>query len=227
MKIVKPSYEIVAFTPSMIDVIEDAARICYLSEPKTNSFCLLKRKAEQDEFVRKIIAKGHHSVLEHGSITVDLIFNRSVSHQLVRHRVASFSQESQRYCNYSKDKFDNNVHFIESPFSESEKLQKVAIMDGGDEALANRLSVWFVAMQTAEWAYLTLLKMGAKPEEAREVLPNATKTKMRITANVREWRHIFQLRASSHADARIREVMRPLLEEFVQKWPVLFEDIEY
>ena len=215
MRIIEPSAEIVTFTPSPLEVIERAGRTCYLSEPK----------GDPEGFIADKIRKGHESILEHASVTVRFVVNRATSHQTVRHRIASVSQESQRYCNYSKDKFDGQLGFIKSPFDESAEKKPVRGPDGVEVYILNPFDVWMWHMAFTEWSYSTLLKMGVKPEEAREVLPNATKTEFLFTANMREWRHFFKLRADSHADPRMREVAVPLLYAFWGLWPCLFNDI--
>ena len=129
-------------------------------------------------------------MIEHSSLSVKFIVDRGVSHELVRHRIASFAQESTRYCNYSKDKFDNGVTFIKPLFFDDRKYQR-----------------WLAAMADAESAYLDLLNSGATPQEARSVLPNSTKTEITITANYREWRNLFKLRTANaeHPQMRYRE----------------------
>lgn len=218
MKVIKPSYSLVAWSPDLIKVIEESARICYLSESV----------GSVEDFIRDKIKKGHESVLEHGAITVDIICDRGVSHELVRHRVASFSQESSRYCNYSKDKFGNELTFIEPPFFDEDEDKAGSVVHmSGKEAEANRYEIWRASLYYAECCYLELLRIGATPQEARSVLPNSLKTKIRITANPREWRHIFQLRCDKAAHPQMREIMLPLHKEFSDRWPCLFDDITY
>lgn len=224
MKIVKPSWEIVTYTKDLLDNIEGAARICYLSEPKKTAcvVCdddgsmraeMICRGLEQESLIMDKVRLGHESVLEHSAITVDIICDRGVSHELVRHRVASYSQESTRCCNYSKGKFGSELTFIKPCF-------------WNDDSIGYHL--WHDAMNKAEAAYLRLVQRGARPEEARSVLPNSLKTKIRITANVREWRHIFMLRAlglSGKPHPQMLEIMIPLLREFADRWPCLFNDL--
>lgn len=152
-------------------------------------------------------------MVEHSSLSVRFIVDRGVSHELVRHRIASFAQESTRYCNYSKDKFDNGVTFIKPFFfDENEKSNSC-------------YELWEIAMSTAETCYLQLLKSGATPQEARSVLPNSTKTEIVITANYREWRNFFKLRTAPAAHPQMREVTVPLLRELKEKLPIIFDDI--
>ncbi len=162
------------------------------------------------DFIRRIIKSGHHSVLEHVSITVKLVCDRGVTHELVRHRLASYSQESTRYANYSRDRFGKEITVVKPPFwpEDSPPYRQ-----------------WYEAMKAAETHYMRLSEMGASPQEARSVLPNSLKTEIVMTCNIREWRHVFQLRCSPQAHPQIRQVMLPLLEEFHQKIPVLFDDL--
>lgn len=203
MKVISPSFEILAMedAETILKRIEAAGRTCYKSEDKITP-------VSAEAFVRRIIKSGHHSVLEHASATVRLICDRGVSHEIVRHRLASYSQESTRYCNYG---CDDGLVFIKPCFFK--------VSD------ADRYSLWESAMQAAEHAYNSLLLCGATPQEARSVLPNSLKTEVVITANMREWRHIFKLRCDKMAHPQMRELMVPLLCEMNGRCPVLFEDI--
>lgn len=203
MKTIKASAHILAATPNLEEIIELAGRTCYKSEDKITL-------DSAEAFVAKIRSINHESVLEHGSITVKFIVDRGVSHELVRHRVASFSQESTRYCNYSKDKFGNELTFIEPCFWDSDGMM---------------LNEWHRACLNAEETYLWMLANGAKAQEARSILPNSLKTEVVMTANPREWRHVFKLRCAEAAHPQMREVMIPLRDEFIQKWPALFKDL--
>ena len=207
MKIVKASAEILAFSPMLEQVIELAGRTCYRSEDKID-------ENSAGPFIEKIKNFKHESVLEHGSITVRFIVDRGVSHELVRHRLASFSQESSRYCNYSKSKFGNEITVIEPCFWEEE----------GDTAEC--YVAWYHACMHAEQAYFALLDAGATPQEARSVLPNSLKTEVVMTANPREWRHVFKVRCHRDAHPQMVEVMVPLRDEFAKRWPALFGDME-
>jgi thymidylate synthase (FAD) len=203
MRIVEPSHQFE--TPiagkagrEMIHRIEAAARTCYQSECGGTS-----------EFVRKIArVKKHHSVLEHASVTVRFVCDRGVSHELVRHRLASFSQESTRYCNYSKGKFGSQLTFVRPPFWEQG---------------SPKFRIWFTMCACAELEYLNLLERGAKPEEARSILPNSLKTEIVMTANLREWSHIFDLRCAPTAHPQMRQLMRPVQAEFAKHLPEIFD----
>jgi thymidylate synthase (FAD) len=212
MKIINAGYEFI--TPIDGDVIlkriEQAGRVCYKSEENITKDSAIK-------FAQNILKRGHEAVLEHCSFTVKFIVDRGVSHEIVRHRVASYCQESTRYCNYSKDKFGNEITVIRPCFwREDEDENKEHI----------KFAVWKRSMAEAESAYFELLHMGATPQEARAVLPNSLKTEVVMTANIREWRHFFMLRVSPAAHPQMREVAIPLLKECQEKIPVLFDDIE-
>jgi thymidylate synthase (FAD) len=205
MRIVKASFEILSATPDLEKTIELAGRTCYKSEDKIAD-------ASAEAFVAKIRSINHESVLEHGSITVKFIVDRGVSHELVRHRVASFSQESTRYCNYDKDKFGNEITVIDP---------RVGFPDMNGE----RWNSWMVACMTAESQYSRMIAAGSKAQEARSVLPNSLKTEVVMTANPREWRHVIKLRAAEAAHPQMREVIAPLAAEFARRWPALFADL--
>jgi thymidylate synthase (FAD) len=205
LKIIPPSHEILFMPdgPTLLKYIEIAGRTCYKSEDKITDDSAAR-------FVRGIIKSGHHSVIEHMSITVRFVCDRGISHELVRHRLAAYSQESTRYANYSKDKFGSEITVIR-PFFWADNSQSY--------------QDWLSAMAYAEKIYMKLLESGAKPEEARSVLPNSLKTEIVMTANIREWRHVLALRCSKPAHPQIRELMLPLLDEFHKKIPVVFDDI--
>lgn len=192
--------------------IEKIGRVCYKSEGN-----ITEESAEK--FVSNIIKRGHESVLEHVSIPVRVICDRGVSHEIVRHRVASYSQESTRYCNYSNDKFGNELTFIRPEWFEetAEELKE------GSEIPSEKL--WLNAMYDAEKYYFWLLDNGWKPQQARSVLPNSIKTELVMTMNLREWRHFFKLRTAEAAHPQMREITIPLLQEFKEKIPVIFDDL--
>jgi thymidylate synthase (FAD) len=204
MKIMSPEiYVLSDISSDILTRIEYYGRVCYKSEDKITS-------DSAERFVEHLLSSGHESVLEHVSITVQIICDRGVSHELVRHRLASYSQESTRYCNYSKEKFGGELTFIKPCFFESDST-----------AYKN----WYVTMVLLEQAYLQLLRNGAKPEEARTVLPNSLKTEVIMTANLREWRHILKLRTAAKAHPQMRQVMAMVLKEFKAQVPVIFDDI--
>ncbi len=205
MKVIDPYFEIL-YMPGGNEImkhLELAARTCYKSEDRIT-------EDSAEAFLARIIKSGHESVIEHASVSVRIICDRGVSHELVRHRLCSFSQESTRYANYSKEKFGNEITVIRPFFFET-----------GSELYRE----WETAMQACERAYLSLLSAGAKAQEARSVLPNSLKTDIVVTANVREWRHIFKLRCSKASHPQMRQVMLPLLETFHSRIPVLFDTL--
>ena len=206
MKIINASYKIE--TPfdgaEILKRIEKAGRTCYKSEDRITN-------ESAKSFVRMLIERGHESVLEHESITVRFICDRGISHEIVRHRLASYSQESTRYCNYSNDRFRNKITFIKPCFLEEGT--------GG-------YKLWKQAMFIAEKEYFELLNLGCTPQEARSVLPSSTKTEVVMTANLREWRHFLKLRTAKAAHPQMRELTVPLLHELQERIPVVFDDIK-
>lgn len=206
MKIIQASYEILPPLDGaeILRKIELAGRVCYKSEDKIAD-------GSAERFVRSIIKRGHESVLEHVSISVRFIVDRGVSHQLVRHRLTSYSQESTRYCNYSEDGFGGEITVIEPAFF--------------GRPWQRKHHIWMLCCKQAEQTYFELLSMGATPQEARSVLPNSLKTEVIMTADLREWRHILRLRTDKAAHPQMREVMVPLLNELKEKVPVVFDDI--
>jgi len=204
VKIVSPSFEILAMTPEPLQLLELAGRTCYKSEDKISP-------GSADEFIKKLVNKGHHSVIEHASITVKFVCDRGVSHELVRHRLASFSQESTRYANYSHERFGSEITVIRPLFWPPDTPE---------------YNQWYEAMAAAEKAYISLVKkMKASPEQARSVLPNSLKTEIIMTANLREWRHVLELRCSARSHPQMRELMLPLLAELNRRLPAVFGDI--
>lgn len=205
MKVISPSFEMLGnVNPNeMLKNIETCGRVCYKSEAGITD-------SSADPFIRKIIRSGHESVLEHEKITVKIICDRGVTHEIVRHRIASYSQESTRYCNYSKDKFGNELTFIKPCFwSEDSKPYLI----------------WLEQMKVIEGNYLELIFQGASPEQARSILPNSLKTEIVVTMNLREWRHFFKLRTSMRAHPQIREISIPLFNEICSILPAIFDDI--
>lgn len=218
MKIVKPSYEILSDIDGkeILKMIEKVGRTCYKSEDRiTEDSC--------NKFVSDIIARGHEAVIEHYNITVRLTNDRGVSHEEVRHRIASYAQESTRYCNYSKEKFGSEVTYID--ISGGMKLDpKMQMLDA--DALAAIHFEWVQACEDAERHYCKMLELGASPQIARSVLNNSTKTEICITMNIREWRHFFKLRTGIAAHPQMREIAMLLLSWFKSNIPLLFDDIE-
>lgn len=209
MKIINASYEILTpITGDELKAIERAGRTCYKSEDKITDESARK-------FVKSLISRKHEAMLEHSSLSVKFICDRGVSHELVRHRLASFAQESTRYCNYSQDKFGNELTFIRPCFWD----------EGSKEE-----QYWKSAIIASENVYLNLIGLGASPQEARSVLPNSIKTEVIMTANYREWRHFLNLRAAratGPAHPQMEELAVPLLRELTNLIPEVFDDIYY
>jgi thymidylate synthase (FAD) len=196
MKVIKPGYEIMQkLDASILQHIELCGRVCYKSENKITP-------GSSKEFIRMLIRRGHEAMLEHYSFSVRFICDRGVSHEMVRHRIASFAQESTRYCNYSKSR---EVTFIEPCFNHDQE--------------------WADSCLQAESAYLNMLEEGSTPQEARSVLPNSLKTELIMTANLREWRHFLKLRTAKEAHPQMQQLTRPLLQELKRLVPVVFDDI--
>jgi thymidylate synthase (FAD) len=208
MNIIKPIAVIESYTVNMEENIEAAGRTCWKSDDKIES-------GSAAPFIERIKSFKHESVLEHGAITVRFFCDRGVSHELVRHRMASFSQESTRYCNYSKGKFGEELTVIDC--AEAFGWSK-------DET---KYKLWMQACEYAEKSYFAMLEEGATPQEARSILPNSLKTEVVMTANPREWRHVFRLRCDRAAHPQMREIMLPLFEQFCERWPALFADVRF
>lgn len=212
MKIINAGYEIL--TPMSdygfyeLKLIEKIGRVCYKSE---NNITETTDSAER--FIKMLINNGHEAMLEHSSLSVKFTVDRGVTHELVRHRIASFAQESTRYCNYGSDKFGNEITVIKPLFFDENSAQ---------------YKEWKNACEQAEKYYFNLINLGgSKPEEARTILPTSTKAEITVTANYREWRNIFKLRCDKPAHPQIREVMIPLLHELQDKIPVVFDDLKF
>lgn len=205
MRIIKPGFEIMSPVDgeAVLKYIEQCGRVCYKSEDKITG-------TSAATFVANIIKRGHEAVLEHYAITVKFICDRGVSHELVRHRLASYCQESTRYCNYAKDGFGYEITVIKPIFLKKKSLGWY---------------MWRDSCRRAETAYFAMLDMGCTPQEARSVLPNSLKTEVVMTANLREWRHFFKLRTAPAAHPQMREIAVPLLHRMQKLVPVVFDDI--
>lgn len=201
MKVIKPSVKLLWATPWAEYNIELAGRTCYKSEDRITS-------KSAREFCRKMRKSGHHAMLEHASASFRIITDRGTSHEIVRHRLASYAQESTRYCNYSKDKFENECTFIEPPIKDSRYRNE-----------------WYIMCTDAEAGYLRLLGVGESPQIARSVLPNCLKTELVMTANFREFRHFITLRGSKSAHPQIRPIALAIWRELVLIAPSVFEDL--
>lgn len=210
MKVIEPSFEIL--TPiseggiKELQMIERIGRVCYKSEDKISPDGVSAKK-----FVKMLIDRGHEAMIEHSQLSVLFVCDRGVSHELVRHRLCSFAQESTRYCNYSReDKNPDGIIFIK-PFW----------MEEG----SNEYREWVTACYDSEFWYLQAIKHGQTPQEARAVLINSVKTEIVVTGNYREFRHLLKLRTAPDAHPQMREIMMPLLEELKNRIPVVFDDL--
>ena len=207
MRIIEQYHEIEEMTPNPLEVIERKGRTCYKSEDRITPVSAI-------DFCRRILSHDppHEAMIEHAYVSVRMITDRGVSHEIVRHRLASYAQESTRYCNYSKDKFGNEITVIRPVWLDMESKTSAAL-------------VWEGACETAEMNYFDLLEHGWNAQQARSVLPNSLKTEIVMTANMREWRHFFKLRTAPAAHPQMRELAIPILKEFQSRIPVLFDSI--
>lgn len=212
MLLVKPSCEILNITLLPLQLIEIAGRTCYKSEAKI-------KPDTSEAFTDMILRRGHESVVEHACATVKIICDRGVSHEIVRHRLASYSQESTRYCDYNR----GHVSFIIPPWVVVEPGEYPVRND--QYKTKNPDDIWFLTVRAAESAYIRLREQGWKPEQARSVLPNSLKTELVMTTNFREWRHFFKLRTAPTAHPQMREIAIPLLRMMKAEIPVIFDDI--
>ena len=206
MKVLKPSVSLEGDfnAEAIMKHIEEAGRVCYKSENNISN-------DSAEKFIRNILKRGHESVIEHASITFKIVCDRGVSHEIVRHRIASYSQESTRYCNYSQDKFGNELSFIKPCFWETD---------------SESYKIWESTMLQIEKNYFSLIDNGASPQEARSILPNSLKTEIYVTMNLREWRHFLKLRTSKAAHPQMQEVSIMIYDVLVKKLPAIFDDIE-
>ena len=213
MQVIKPSIEIIDMEDyeTIVKKIERIGRVCYKSEGKIT-------EDSAEKFIKGLLTRQHESVIEHENVTVRLICDRGVTHEIVRHRIASYSQESTRYCNYSGDKFDNQITVIDLASGFEYDLTKE-----NDKA---KYDVWCQAMESSEKAYFRMLELGATPQEARSVIPNSLKTEIVVTMNLRSWRNFFRLRVDSHAHPQMREVATMVYEEFKKRLPVFVADLD-
>lgn len=204
MKVIDQSCQWLQPPPdNTLELIERAGRTCYKSEDKITP-------GSAEAFVKRILESHHESVIEHVSASMLFITDRGVSHEIVRHRLASYSQESTRYCNYCKDKFGNEITVIRPiGWTENKDLQ---------------YHVWYDSCASAEAHYTALLRSGATAQEARSVLPNSLKTEIVMTANMREWRHFFKMRTSQAAHPQMRALAFNALPLFRAIVPVLFDE---
>lgn len=228
MKIIEPYVELESEIngEEILKKIEKIGRVCYKSEDRITD-------ESAKRFVESLLKRGHESVIEHVSLSVRIVCDRGVTHEIVRHRVASYSQESTRYCNYSNDKFGNELTFIKPCWfnMSNEECNRECNSDNfydGLRPIDVKLDEfnWLRAMSYAENYYFNLLSLGWTPQEARSVLPNSIKTEIVMTMNLREWRHFLKLRTSKAAHPQMRQVANMILTMFKEKIPVIFDDIK-
>ena len=198
MKIVKQSVTLIQISDNADQLIEDAARVCYQSWDK-------KKPGSKERLIKHLIKSGHHSVLEHAFTTFKIVTNRAISHEIVRHRIASYSQESTRYVAYK---------------NEIEVIKPYGLEEGTEE-----YKIWYDIIEKIEKKYKDLLDLGVPPQNARDILPNCLKTELYMTANFREWRHFIKLRSSKQAHPQIRELAIMIRLELQERYPILFEDL--
>lgn len=237
MKLIKAYTEIL--TPingeQILKDIEKVARTCYKSEDK-----ITEDDSSARDMVSKLIKRGHEAMLEFSDITVKFVCDRGVSHEIVRHRVASYAQESTRYCNYNTDKFDNEITFILPCWIDENEIKplvelaninnKEVYKMGHDENIdihTRGLCSFIYDLSNAEHGYNFQVKSGWSPQQARSILSTALKTEINVKMNIREWRHFFRMRCSNAAHPQMQELTRPLLKQFQSLIPILFDDITY
>lgn len=206
MRIIEPTVELVDDfdAVAIMRKLERAGRVCYKSEGNI-------KDGSAEKFIRGIIKRGHESVIEHASVSFKIICDRGVTHELVRHRIASYSQESSRYCDYSAGKFGGELTFIKPCFWREDE---------------DNYRLWLSTMAQLEKNYLALRAGGARPEEARSILPNSLKTEIFVTMNLREWRHFLKLRTAAAAHPQMREVALKIYKILAEKLPAVFDDLK-
>lgn len=199
IKVIKPSFifEEDFNGEELLRRIEKYGRVSHKSEEKITP-------DSYRDFIKKLLSWGHESVFEHEKVTIRIICDRGVSHELVRHRIAAYTQESTRYCNY---------------YGEIQFIQPLFFKKGTKE-----YDLWYQSCEIAAKNYAKLIQLGVTPEAARSVLPNSLKTEIIVTYNLREWRHVFEMRCQKAAHPQMREIMIPLLKEFQKRIPILFDD---
>lgn len=218
MEIIKPSVELEFITPEAEKLIEKAGRTCYKSEDKIT-------KASAEKFCKMIQNRNHMSVLEHASATFRVITDRGVTHELVRHRIMSFSQESTRYCNYSPDK--KGLQFIQPVWiSDGELEDAKEYYEGKSKVFTFAAYIWYEHLRDIECKYNSLIQRGCTPQEARSILPNSLKTEIVVTANFREWLHFLELRTSPQAHPDMQVVAKMIGNILHENYPTIF-DKEY
>lgn len=214
MKIIDPTFEYIS-APTRVaayEIIAMAMRNCYRAE-------LNAMPATDEEMVEKVMKKRHLSLLEFVDVSVNITCDRGVTHELVRHRLCSFAQESTRYCNYSGEKFGRELTFVKPSWAAEHDLDALPI------PLLRKYNIWVRSMEEAEKAYIEMLGEGASAQEARSVLPSSLAAKIAVKANLREWIHIFRMRCDIPAHPDMRVTMMPILVSMLDLYPVVFQPV--
>ena len=205
MRIVEPWIKVEKFDGvKIMKRIERACRTCYRSEDKIS-------EDSYKNLLTNCLNRGHESVLEHEKITVRIYSDIGSYKDLTRHRFASFSVESTRYCSYNKDKYGNEIAIIDPVYIEDKEVY----------------ATWKNAMEEMEKSYMKMKELGATTDMCREILPHSTAAEYTMTANIREWKHILELRTTNHVHPAIRQILIPLLLLFKEQMPEIFGNIEY
>ena len=215
MKVIHPYVNPQMLPPRKVlyGLLGAAGRTCYLSERVEGD--------TQEEFIQRLMKRKHWSVLEHGNLSLRIVCDRGVTHELVRHRIASYSQESTRYCNYSGGKFGGEIKVID--------LATGFGYDLNNPQDSAKYEEWMAAMEDAERHYMKMLELGATPQEARSVLPTSTKTEIVVTMNVREWRHFLEMRwlgVAGTPHPQMKEIAGQVYDLLALHYPILFEDLK-
>ena len=205
MRLVEPWIKVENFDGvKIMKRIERACRTCYRSEDKIS-------EESYKNLLTNCLNRGHESVLEHEKITVRIYSDIGTYKDLTRHRFASFSVESTRYCSYNKDKYGNEIAVVNPVYIEDKEV----------------FETWKKAIEDMEKAYMKMKELGASTDMCREILPHSTAAEYTMTANIREWKHILELRTTNHVHPAIRQVLIPLLLLFKEQMTEIFRDIEY
>lgn len=220
MKLIKPFVEFPQEIDgdSILKILERVARTCYKSEDK-----ITENTDSAKKLLKVLLTKQHASILEFIDIQVKFTCSRACANEIVRHRLGSYAQESTRYCNYTKDKFDNQLTFIIPKWSTL--LQGEYTVDDVLENAEPRNCIFLENCKNAELAYNRLVKVGCIAEEARDVLPLCLKTEINVKYNLREWRHFFELRCSNATHPEIRMLAKEVLKKFHDEIPLIFDDL--
>ena len=221
MQVIQPGFEIhkLASWEDMLKHIEEIGRTCYKSNDLITEDSHLR-------FIRGLIDRGHEAMIEHVAFSVCFTVDRGVTHEAVRHRLASFAQESTRYCNYSKEKHGGEIKYIdvEDVFKSHKAMQTL-----DPDVVEAIIAEWVDACVDAEDHYMRMLALGCPPELARTVLNHSTAATLWVTMNIRSWRHFFSLRAcetTGKAHPQMKEVTIPLLKQLQEECPTLFGDLK-